>query len=650
MYKLDRKLDNGQRKVWWVMLIKQHHAFAFLVIVLYSITSVPVLAGSVEQNGIKVDFQLIPLATATSSPHALRSGENATFKFHISDVSGAPVSGAYPAAWMERRAETIPTGHKACQQRVKTFIENSLFSQPSLNLNVYYVLVMNDDPSISVVDPLFHFGGSNLLKMIPLSSPAYDWRQSERHNRLYITLPKTKTVGIVDTLSLDVVEYISLTVTPGRIELQPDEHYLWVGYQDSSEVGGGVVVINAKSGDIVKTIPTGAGEHDMAFSADNQYAFISNKQSTTVSVIDIRQLNNVKEISTGQYPVAMAYSPAANTLYVAHEGDGSLVAINSDSLSVVSRNQLNPGLADISFAPGGRFALLANPTTNEVSVLDAANNRITKIGRVENGPDQITFSETLAYIRHRGSEIVLMVPFDAIANPDISLQVVDFPGGQRAFGEPTSPAVNIVQAPGENAVLVANPGDQQIYYYKEGMAAPMGSFRNYQRNARALLTIDRTLREAEPGYYQTVAKLIEPGTYDVAFFLDSPRVVHCFSTRIIPKKNQEVSDVHTVTAELLSYETLQIKKPNLLQFRLRNVSTGELMQDIDQLNALAVLSPGIWRDSQSVEKRDGGVYSVQFSPPQAGAYIIELQADWQAMNSRAPQHLMFQVFAPSAAQ
>ena len=30
-------------------------------------------------------------------------------------------------------------------------------------------------------------------------------------------------------------------------------------------------------------------------------------------------------------------------------------------------------------------------------------------------------------------------------------------------------------------MIVANPADKMIYYYTEGMAAPMGSFQNYRR-------------------------------------------------------------------------------------------------------------------------------------------------------------------------
>ena len=82
----------------------------------------------------------------------------------------------------------------------------------------------------------------------------------------------------------------------------------------------------------------------------------------------------------------------------------------------------------------------------------------------------------------------------------------------------------MVPAPEGNSVLVANPADRVIYYYSEGMAAPMGSFQNYRRNPRAVMVVDRSLREVTSGVYSTTTKLPKSGIYDVAFLLDSPRI------------------------------------------------------------------------------------------------------------------------------
>ena len=104
------------------------------------------------------------------------------------------------------------------------------------------------------------------------------------------------------------------------------------------------------------------------------------------------------------------------------------------------------------------------------------------------------------------------------------------------------PADSIIPAPGAGAVLVANPKDQSVYYYSEGLAAPMGTFSNYKREPRAVLVIDRSLRErSRPGVYETVARLDQPGQFDVVFLLDQPRIVHAFPVTVEPDPDREAA-------------------------------------------------------------------------------------------------------------
>ena len=124
-----------------------------------------------------------------------------------------------------------------------------------------------------------------------------------------------------------------------------------------------------------------------------------------------------------------------------------------------------------------------------------------------------------------------MITLANAGSPAERVSVADFPGGQRPFGAsgiaPVS-ADGIVQVPGDNAVLVTNPADGQIYYYREGMAAPSGNLPGYSHTPRAALVIDHSLREVKPGIFSTIATMPAAGLYDVALFVDSPRAVACF--------------------------------------------------------------------------------------------------------------------------
>ena len=611
-----------------------------------------VVQSEIVQNGIRVDFTLTQAKNSSrdgskSQPGAVFSDRDALFNFTIRDGSGAPVSGVYPAGWMQRRAESIPNTHASCKNIVKSFIGGSILAQPTLNLNTYYVLVLNQDASISVVDPLFHFGGSNLLTMIPLSSPGFDWQLAELKQRLFVSLPDSRRLAVIDSQDFQVLTEMKIPGVPGEMALQQDQHYLWLAYEagpaPGQSTGHGVVVINTQTLERVADFPLAGGPFHFAFSADDQYAFIAAEQANKVSVIDVASLNLVKTLPSGDKPVHLAYAPAADAVYVSNSGDGTVTSIKAGALTVNKAISLDAGITDLAFAPDGRHGVLVNPDNDHVYILDSLNDRVTKQGKVEHGPDQVNFSDTLAYIRHRGSETVLMLPMDAIVNEAVSLQVVDFPGGQEDFGMATTPPPGIIQAPGENAVLVAHPKDRQVYYYKEGMAAPMGSFKNFSRSARAVLAVDRSLQEVGEGQYQTMGRLAEAGVYDVAFFLESPRVVHCFEVRVKPQTEREQNRLLQVAASLVLEQPIKAGQDTALTFKLTDLDSQAPLEGMKQLNSLTVLAPGVWKSRSRVTELGQGLYRINWRVPQSGAYYIQLLANWQELNMQAPRQMMLEV-------
>ncbi|HEV3078119.1 MAG TPA: YncE family protein, partial [Thermoanaerobaculia bacterium] len=480
----------------------------------------------------------VELSISPVSPSApgsgLREGQDVAVRFRVSDANtGQPLAGLSPAAWLDRPAAT-EVSPPACAARVKELAGGSLFAKAEVDLSSFYVLALDDDASINVVDPLFSFGGSKLFTSIPLLSPGEDWALGADGRSLFVSEPDADRLAVIDTKIWKVAAQLAPGRHPTRIALQPDGARLWAVVADE---GADVTVIDAREPRVLARIATGKGPHDLAFSADNAFVFVTNADEGTVSVLDARRLLKVADLRTGSRPTAIAWSTLAAAAYVTDERDGSVVAVDGQRRAIVSRIAVRPGVAAIRFAPGGRLAFVLNPREDTVQVIDAGVNRIVTTGKVRQRPDQVVFSDQLAYIRHRGSDSVLMVPLHSLGEQGHPLEAADFTGGQQPFGRGIRPSLadGIAPAPGGTAVLVANPADRAIYYYVEGMAAPTGSFQNYGRQPRAVLVVDRGLRERQrPGSYETTARLPGAGRYRIPFFLDAPRVVHCFELEVLP--------------------------------------------------------------------------------------------------------------------
>jgi len=294
-------------------------------------------------------------------------------------------------------------------------------------------------------------------------------------------------------------------------------------------------------------------------------------------------------------------------------------------------------------------------------VLDAASNRVVQTGVIHGGPDQVTFSATLAYLRRRGDPTVLVVPLDRVGAAGAPLPLVDVPGGLLPFGQGTrpSPADSIVEAPGGGAVLVANPGDRAVYYYQEGMAAPMGHFESFGHEPRAVLIVDRSLGERPGGWYETVGRLPRAGLYDVVFFLDAPRTVQCFELAVGAAAPGAAPGPRPVVVRAVPGGAAagaagdggprRAGETARLRFQLLDARTREPIAGLRDLSALVFLNPGTWQRRQAAAEVSPGLYEVALAPPADGRYYVYFQSPALGLELNSPQALTFTVGGPPAA-
>ena len=604
--------------------------FISLVVLLFLFVTVraqeakpPAGPQKIVEQGIAIEFTADPLSQKATN---IKAGEDVNIKFKVTDTTtGTPVKGLGLSAWISKRPPDKATEIAQCREKIQSYLTGSLRSRPDVDLNSYYVLAMNKSADISVIDPLLGYGGSKLLTLVMLKSPGEDWFLSRDGEKLFVTLPLINQVAVVDTRSWKVTNYIDAGVKPTRITVQPDQQYLWVA-NEGDQKNGGVTVIDPVNLKVVANLPTGAGQHDVVISSDNRFAFVSNRESGTVSVIDIRKLEKLTDVTVGPGPVSMAMSDLSKAVYVASDVDGTITVIAQQSHDVLARLKTKPGARSIRFAPGGRYGFVLNTKHSTVNIFDAASNRMLHDVTVGKSPDQIMFSETFAFVRSLETERVEMLRLGTIGK---EVDVTEFPGGQGAPGNGSTPvrADSIVLAPEGNAVIVANPVDKVLYYYSEGMAAPMGNFQNYRREPLAVLVVDRSLREIKPGIYSTTIKLPASGHYDVAFVNDSPRVAHCFDVNA--EANPALKEKPLVALSIehqVKDRKLAVGRDFTFRFKLLETATGDPKSDLKDVRVLTFLSPGVWQRRDIAKSVGDGVYELKINVPETGVYMLFVES------------------------
>jgi DNA-binding beta-propeller fold protein YncE len=576
-------------------------------------------------QGLAVEFALAPVAGRSPPPGgAFAEGDDVVFGFTIRDTAtGTPLAGARPAAWLVPKAAVDASDPAALSRKVAALIRGGRGDRPELDLNVFYVLALNDDATITVVDPLFGFGGSKLLALVQLPGPGADWAATTDGSRVFVSVPSANAVAVVDTHSWMMKKAVGCGPRPGRVAIHPDGRSLWVADED------GVTVIDAETLEPRKQLRLGRGPHDLALTGDGHFACVANTGGNTVSVVDARSFEVTGEVETGPGPRSPSFSAAAGVVYVAHEADGSVAAVSPERRAVVSRVATEPGAAVVRFAPSTRLGFVLNPRRNRVSVFDPATGRVVQVGETDPDADQLAFTDRLLYVRQRGTPTVRTVPLDQLGGGGKPVPAATFPGGQKppaAAGGPCLAAA-ISAAPGDGAVLVANPADRAIYFYQEGLAAPMGSFDNYGHAPRAVLAVDRSLRSRGPGVYETTARLRRPGEYRVLFFVDSPRLIQAFDVTVKADPGKPAAAGESVVVEALPLDAeLTAGKAARIAFRLLDARTKAPRSGLADVTVLA-FSPGGWQKRRpAAPAAEPGTYAFEFTPPAEGVYYLYAEA------------------------
>lgn len=577
-------------------------------------------------KGVVVEFETQPVKGRAGS--ALTAGDLAEVRFRLTEeATGKPIRGIVPGAWMDI-GESIQgqagAPQKSCKEKIALYLKGVIGMRPMIDLNSYYVLVLNREPSISVVDPLVSMVGvTSTLGVIPLESPGTDWVKSADSKRVYVSMPTAGEVAVVDAEVFKAVSAIEAGPEPTRVALTPDGRYLFVGNDARETAGSGVTVIDVETQKAVTRIVTGAGHHEIAFSPDSRFAFVTNRAEGTASVIDVRERKKLKDVKTGSLPISMVYSANAEAVYVADGKEGTVSVIDGKTLEVVATIRAKPGLGPMRFTPDGRFGLVVNPAEDAVYVIDASENALVHTIAVPGKPYQVVLSRAFAYVRTLDSERVTMINLETLG-PGKQPIVQSFGAGSVApkLAGDLPLADSVATTSNEAAVFVVNPADSTTYFYMEGMNAPMANYKVRGATSRAVTVIDRSLQETEPGVYVSKVKLPAPGRYDVAFLLETPPILHCFSVEAADNPALKGKLGRLGIEYLIPERTVKAGAAVPVRFRLVDPATGTPRTGLAGVRVLSFRVPG--KDRREVPAREvgGGVYEAMLSMTRPGGYNI----------------------------
>lgn len=127
-------------------------------------------------------------------------------------------------------------------------------------------------------------------------------------SRVYVSLRDENKVAMIDTATRQVIGRTEVGRLPIQLHATPDGRFVYVASQGTeAEPNDTVSVVDVASGEVVKTIRTGAGAHGVAVGNDGAFVFVTNIVDSTVSLIALKDQSLIKSYAVGKGPNGITF-------------------------------------------------------------------------------------------------------------------------------------------------------------------------------------------------------------------------------------------------------------------------------------------------------------------------------------------------------
>jgi len=306
-----------------------------------------------------------------------------------------------------------------------------LCTMPSMAANRVVIIQTNSaGDNVHVIDP----ATNKVVGVISGIEVNHGAAVAPDGSRIYVSNEAESTLDVVDGKTLKVTNHVPLSGHPNNIAIGKDGRRVYVGI---IQAPGGVDVIDTASLKNVKTLPTKGSIHNAYVTPDGKYVVAGSIAGKTINVFDAqteqpawtldmdlgirpmtfstnpdgstkwifaqltafngfavvdfatrKEINRIKnpdlppgkqEVKEGSDPShGMAVTSDGKTLVVCSRLNNYLYSYSLPDLKLLGSAELGgKGAAWVTLTPDGKTAYVANPVTNDVSVVDVKSMKET---------------------------------------------------------------------------------------------------------------------------------------------------------------------------------------------------------------------------------------------------------------------------------
>ncbi len=228
---------------------------------------------------------------------------------------------------------------------------------------------------------------------------------------VYVASYGAGVVSRIDGLTLQAAS--TYTVGGGPLGMA------YVNATDSS--GGALLVTRYDTSELVRidlpgtaarALAVGAQPAGIVYDAETGLAYVANRGSASVSVVDVAQWSVVATIAVGKLPAGLALHGVRKELYVANSADNSIAVIDTLSRTLVATIPL-PGVSPgaVALSPDGQRLFVTLFYSNAVATIDTSARSVLGSFPVGANPTGIglDFGGTRLLVANFGDNTVTVV-------------------------------------------------------------------------------------------------------------------------------------------------------------------------------------------------------------------------------------------------
>jgi DNA-binding beta-propeller fold protein YncE len=161
---------------------------------------------------------------------------------------------------------------------------------------------------------------------------------------------------------------------------------------------GSVSAFDFKTGAKLKDVKTGSECEGVGVTPDGRWVWAGNRAADTISIIDTKSLEVVKQLKSPGFPYRVQFTPDGTRALIPHAQAASLVVGDVAAQTILKSIPLgltkvkDPSTAGVFPHPDNRHAFVTVRNDNSMLVLDLTSGQTLARVEVQSSPDGVTYS------------------------------------------------------------------------------------------------------------------------------------------------------------------------------------------------------------------------------------------------------------------